>query len=236
MIAFYTPDISDPIAIGFEQGIIITLSPEESWHGAKVLRIKKGESIILLNGKGWVGEGRIETVHDKHTQVILDKVVYHKPATNNLEIAVSVLKTNERMEWMLEKLTELGVAKISFIECNRSERNKLNLERMHKIAVAALKQCKRPWLPEIQGVISFDKYINQEFNGDKIIAFCEAKEYIKLDTQKPTIMLIGPEGDFDDTEISLAVAKGFIPVLISKQILRTETAAMALAAVWDLGN
>ncbi len=231
MIAFYTPDIFE-----FEQGSVITLNPEESWHGAKVLRIKKEESIIVLNGKGWVAEGRIDTVHDKHTQVILHKVKYHTPPSNNLEIGISVLKTNERMEWMLEKLTELGVAKITFIECNRTERNKLNLERMQKIAVAAIKQCKRPWLPQIEGVISFEKYINQELIGDKIIAYCEATEYIKLDTKKSATILIGPEGDFSENEISLAVSKGFEPLLISKQILRTETAAMALAAVWDLGN
>lgn len=231
MIAFYTPDILE-----FEAGAIITLNAEESWHGAKVLRIKKDESIIVLNGKGWIGEGRIETVHDKHTQVILDKVLYHTPSTNHLEIAVSVLKTNERMEWMLEKLTELGVSKISFIECNRTERNKLNLERMQKIAIAALKQCKRAWLPEIVGVIPFENHINQEFIGEKIIAFCEAKEYIKIDKHKSATILIGPEGDFDDTEIALAAAQGFAPVLISNQILRTETAAMALASVWDLRN
>lgn len=231
MIAFYTPDI-----LTFEQGTVITLSPEESWHGAKVLRVKKDESVIILNGKGWIGEGRIEMVHDKNTQVVLDKVLHHTPPTDHLEIAISVLKTNERMEWMLEKLTELGVSKITFIECNRTERNKLNMERMQKIAIAALKQCKRPWLPEINGVIAFDKYINQEFTGKKIIAYCEAKDYIKLDHQQATTILVGPEGDFDDAEISLAVSKGFEPVLISKQILRTETAAMAIAAAWDLST
>ncbi|MDZ4758369.1 MAG: RsmE family RNA methyltransferase [Bacteroidota bacterium] len=231
MIAFYTPECDE-----LKEGEIITLNAEESWHGAKVLRIKNDESIIVLNGKGWIGEGRIQTVHDKQTAVILDKVLYHHPATNSLSIAVSVLKTNERMEWMLEKLTELGVAKISFIECKRTERNKLNLERMQKIAIAALKQCKRSWLPVIEGVMSYEKYMQQEFVGEKYIAFCDAKEYIKFNAQKSATILIGPEGDFNESEIVLAKAQGFKPILISKQILRTETAAMAIAAVWDLGN
>lgn len=229
MIAFYTPAYNT-----FEQEDEVTLNAEESWHAAKVLRVKEGESVILLNGKGWLAHANIVVVHEKHTRVKVSTADFKSLQSNILTIGISVLKTNERMEWMLEKLVELGVGQVSFINCKRTERNKINLERLQKIAVATLKQCKRYWLPLIDGVVDFDKYISNEFSGDRYIAYCEAKDVMAVNFSHQAHVLIGPEGDFTDDEIQKASSKGFKPVLISNQILRSETAAIALAAAWDL--
>lgn len=213
----------------------LVFDENETRHAIGTLRYKEGDEIEVTDGQGNYFEAKINAVTKKNfaAEIISQKQV---DRDGLFSIAVGIIKSTDRMEWIVEKCTELGVAEIIFFEAQNSERNRLNLERMEKIAVAALKQSHGAWLPKI----SFMKWKelvakNADF---KMVAFVEngnEKVFnpLKSNTQS-TLLSIGPEGDFAAREMEEAQAAGFEKVHLGKTVLRTETAVVAAASVYHL--
>lgn len=203
---------------------------EESKHIIKVLRKKEGDVIYITDGKGRLFHSEILIASEKKCEV---KIINHQnfePKSYKLHIAIAPTKMNDRMEWFLEKATEIGIDEISPIICDHSERKQFKIDRAEKIIQAAMKQSHQFYLPKINEAISFSEFIKKETSYSKYIAHCEKnkKELLKncVDQNQDILILIGPEGDFSLKEISLALKNNFIGVSLGNTRLRTETAAV----------
>jgi 16S rRNA (uracil1498-N3)-methyltransferase len=214
----------------------LILDEPELRHCLKVLRQKEGDKITVINGKGelWTAaitgqtrqNGSLEILEHRHEQ---DK------AKSALHLAIAPTKNADRIEWLLEKATELGLKKISILYTKRTERKRIKLERLNMIAMSAIKQSRQVELPFIEE-IEFDKLIGLTNTGLKYIATCESeynKDYWQtLDFKQPAIILIGPEGDFTTEELSKAVQSGYRPLSLGENRLRTETAGLLIVACY----
>ena len=216
------------------------LTPDESHHAVKVLRHNAGDVLNILNGRGGKFTARILETHPKGCAMEVIGFTEEAAYNPHIHIALSLIKSRERIEWFLEKAIEIGVTELSFFTSHQSEKRGLNEERLQKIAVSALKQSGNTWLPKINALTSFDKLIKSEVPGMKFIAYCPVEETIHLNTQyKPgndAIILIGPEGDFSETEVKAAIGKGFKEVSLGKNRLRSETAALVSLLALKLRN
>lgn len=200
------------------------LSEEESKHCVKVLRMQVGAPIELIDGKGLQAFTILEDAHPKRSILRLESSIFHDQ-TPSLHIAMAPTKNMDRIEWYLEKATEMGLSKLTFLLCEHSERKQVNMERLEKIAIAAMKQSKRFYLPELHGPIRLEDFLQQHPTG--YFGHCEEGEKIGLSGLKSTLpFLIGPEGDFSTTEINAALQSGYQAVDMSAFRLRTETAAL----------
>ncbi|WP_149915564.1 16S rRNA (uracil(1498)-N(3))-methyltransferase [Sphingobacterium cavernae] len=227
MQLFYTPEIQ-PAHPTF------MLSEEESKHAIRVLRLTVGEKIHLIDGRGGLYETEIIEAHPKRTTLrVLSVQENFGKSTYEIHMAVAPTKNIDRIEWFLEKATEIGLTSYTPIICEHSERKEVKVERLEKVAIAAMKQSLKAYLPKIKPPTSFSKFI-QEIKGEiyiKGIAHCvdSEKKYIS-NTFAPRgkyLILIGPEGDFSEKEISQAIEADFIPLSLGEARLRTETAALA---------
>ena len=219
---FYAPDIADTH----------TLPEDESQHCARVLRLKQGDNITITDGKGFLYNATLEDTHPKHCSISIIERLPQPPLWDfAIHIAIAPTKNMDRMEWFVEKATEIGVNTITPLRCSHSERREIKLQRLNKIAVSAMKQSQKATLPHINEMTDFSRFISAAHEGHKMIAHCadNDKRLIK-DIYKPgssALVLIGPEGDFSSEEISAAIAAGFEPVSLGNSRLRTETAALA---------
>ena len=228
MQLFYTPDIS---------GDNYTLNEEESKHAVRVLRLQTGDEVSLIDGKGgWY----TAIVMDPNPKRCLLKISARREEGKldyTIHIAIAPTKNIERIEWFLEKATELGIDEISPVICQRSERKEVKTERLDKIIVSAMKQSLKAYKPIINESISLQAFLNKPIEGTALIAHCMegTKQSIQMnlaDSTKKYTVLIGPEGDFSQEELTLALSKGYKPITLGNARLRTETAA--LAAVFEL--
>jgi len=234
MQLFYNPDIST-------NNSQFTFDKTESRHIVKVLRKKEGDILYITNGNHFLFTVKIILASDKKCLVeIIKSEEKKKPWNYNLHIAIAPTKNNDRLEWFLEKASEIGVDEITPIICSNSERTVLKMERMEKIVQSAMKQSLKFVLPKLNKPVKFNEFIQRDLNGDLFIAHCEetdkrsfAKE-IKA-THNITI-LIGPEGDFSPTEIEKAFANKYIPVTLGESRLRTETAGVVATQTVALIN
>lgn len=226
MPRFYVPDVS---------GDICKLDEEESKHCIRVLRLKENDVVEVTDGKGNLYKAVIENPNPKACVLRVSAQSVEPIPTWELIIAVAPTKNMVRMEWLIEKLSEIGFTKFIPVECNNSERRVIKTERLNKIAIEAMKQSGRVYLPKIEELISFEKLINnyKSFNGQKIIAHCNDSEKKTLSSVynkgENALVLIGPEGDFTMEEIDTALQSGFMPVTLNEKTLRTETAALTAA-------
>ncbi len=224
MQLFYNPDIKQGADTFF-------FDKEESKHIIKVLRKKENDKIFITNGLGFLFESEITSDSEKKCEVKITKETFQEPNSFYTHIAVAPTKMNDRMEWFLEKATEIGIHEITPIICDHSERKVFKIDRAEKIIQAAMKQSLHFYLPKINEPITLSEFVKKEFDGQKFIAHCEETE--KKSFQKEVLkngkitILIGPEGDFSTKEINLARANQFIPVTLGNTRLRTETAALA---------
>lgn len=223
MQLFYNPNLDNSAAQ-------FTLSPEESKHIIKVLRKKEGDILHITNGKGSRYKAKILAADSKKCSAeIIDEHKDH-PTKHELHMVVAPTKLNDRFEWFLEKATEIGVHQITPIICERSERKVLKMERMQKVIQSAMKQSLQSHLPVLNEPVSLPSFLEQGHEGLRFIAHCIEGEKLELKRRvaadKDIIILIGPEGDFSAKEISKALDKGFLPVSLGKNRLRTETAAL----------
>jgi 16S rRNA (uracil1498-N3)-methyltransferase len=225
MQIFYTPDI----AVGASQ---YALNEEESKHAIRVLRLQVDDTLQLVDGRGGFYTARIMDAHPKKTLLAITNVQYEFGKRNHyLHIAVAPTKNIERLEWFLEKATEIGIDEISLILCQRSERKEAKIERLDKIITSAVKQSIKAYHPRLNAIQPYTKLISQPFNGQKFIAHClpgEDKVSLasQLTLQGNYLVLIGPEGDFSEKEIAEALQNGYKPITLGESRLRTETAAL----------
>ena len=221
MHIFYAPDI-----LNTNQ-----LPQEEAQHCIRVLRLKEGDEIRITNGFGYFFDAIIATISSKHCHVRILKETKQSPLwQNRIHIAVAPTKNMDRNEWFAEKATEIGINKISFLNCRYSERKEIKSKRIEKILISAMKQSQKATLPELQGLVNFKQFISQNIEGQKFIAHCYNEEKTLLSHaykkgQNATI-LIGPEGDFSEEEVVMAIKQGFQPISLGESRLRTETAAL----------
>lgn len=226
MQLFYTPDIStDAKSFLFDK--------EESRHIVKVLRKKEGDTIQITNGKGFLFTSEIVFANEKKCEVKIISEQEQPALPYRLHLAVAPTKMNDRYEWFLEKATEIGIAEITPLICEHSERTVFKADRFEKILQSAMKQSLQYHLPVLHEPVPFTTFVNQQRNGQVFIAHCEETDKKLLKTElKPTheiTILIGPEGDFSTKEIDLALSKNYIPVSLGNTRLRTETAAVVAA-------
>lgn len=225
MYIFFTSDI---------QGDLAFLHEEEAAHCAQVLRRKPGDELIWVDGHGGRYTGILEEVHKKRCLLrILQKAHEPLPRSWQMHVAMAPTKNADRTEWFLEKAVEIGIDKFTPLLCEHSERKIWRADRMEKIAVAAMKQSMQSRLPEIAPLCSFKEFVSAPFPAgvEKCIAHCrpdEAKKSLKQNYQpgKSVCVVIGPEGDFSENEVLLALNHGFIAVSLGQNRLRTETAAL----------
>lgn len=213
----------------------ILLNDEESRHCLGVLRHCQGDTIEVVNGAGLLAKGSLFIPKKGVAAVLVDTIETIQPLRNySLHLAVAPTKNADRIEWLLEKAIEVGLDAITFISCNNSERVKINFERMKRVAIAALKQSSQPFLPKINPICAADAFMKQHQtdNATKLIAHCRNGDKKSLFEKKSDkyVVMIGPEGDFTESEINTAAACGFIPLQLGHMRLRTETAALVVAA------
>lgn len=231
MHIFYTPDI----AINCE------LPEEEAKHCIKVLRLTSGDEVLLTDGKGSFYRAAVDVITGKRCTVsILEKIEWNKPWGNYIHIAVAPTKNMDRIEWFAEKATEIGIDEFSFINCAHSERRVIKVDRVERIVVSAVKQSQKAVVPAINEMTDFKDFIKRPFDGRKFIAHCydEDKKLLR-DIIKPgenVLVLIGPEGDFSEDEVAMAIAAGFEPISLGNSRLRTETAALVACNTANLLN
>ena len=206
----------------------LLFSKEESKHINKVLRKKQGEKVRATNGKGLETTIELTVVG---TNQVHGKILGHKehsPLPYQLHIAIAPTKNIGRLEWFLEKATEIGIHQITPLLCEHSERKTIKHERLEKIILAALKQSQQFYLPKLNPLTTFDSFVQENSNG--MIAHCregnKASLFSQITRNGNHTILIGPEGDFSEEEISLALSNNYQEIGLGKQRLRTETAAI----------
>lgn len=214
---------------------LLHLSEEESWHCAKVLRMRAGDQVNLLDGKGTHYIGNLISVHEKKCVAEISESIRVDRRKVNLHLAIAPTKNMDRMEWFSEKATEMGIEEISFIRCKNSERKEINTERIRKIVTGAAKQSGQAYLPIIHDCVSLPEFfkLHQSSSAKKIIAHCAPdtkKIFLNQIESRNVIVVIGPEGDFAEPEIDVAIKNDYTPVSLGESRLRTETAAVYVAA------
>ena len=232
MNIFYTPDLTNEKTY--------TLSESESKHAIRVLRLKNGDALALVNGIGSFFDATIISDNPKKCEVEITEIRKEENNNPQLHIAIAPTKNNDRTEWFIEKCTEIGINHISPILCKHSERKKIKQERFVKTAISAMKQSLKASLPIITELAPFNNFIVQPFDGKKYIAHCYSenqRHYKELYTKgENSLILIGPEGDFSPDEVKLAIDNGFVPITFGESRLRTETAGVVACTTFNLLN
>lgn len=234
MIRFYAPDI-DSLAV---------LPPDESGHAVRVLRRRIGDEIEIVDGRG--GLYRCLITDDNPRAVMFDiaaRMELPKVWKPSVTVAVAPTKNNDRMEWLVEKLVEVGVDRIVPLRCARSERKDIKHERLEKIAVSAMKQSLKAVLPHVDLTTPIGTFLEEQKNSQalKFVGYCDdtTERTLLARALRPgcdTVVLIGPEGDFSPEEIDKAIAAGFVPVTMGDNRLRTETAALVACDTFHIVN
>ncbi len=225
MYLFYNPDIET----------VNCLSEDESAHCVRVLRLQKGDEIVLTDGRGTTAYARITNPHPRHCEYEIVRTEKQPPSHNfRLHIAFAPTKNIERVEWMAEKCTEIGADAFTPLLCRFSERKQLRTDRLQKIILSAAKQSLTPYLPTLDEMMPYDEFVRnfQASHPDVecFIAHCydTPKRLLRdaLTLGRDTLILLGPEGDFSEEEVRLAESLGFHSVSLGSSRLRTETAAV----------
>ncbi|MFN8209509.1 MAG: 16S rRNA (uracil(1498)-N(3))-methyltransferase [Bacteroidales bacterium] len=224
MQVFYAPGITGDNWI---------LDEKESKHLIRVMRLGKGSAVRLIDGKGNLYEGIIDDPDQSGCSIKVISVKNDFDKRNyRLHIAISPLKNPERFEWFTEKCVEIGIDEITPVICRNTEKEKLKTERIKSIIISAMKQSLKTWLPVLNEPVAFSEFVSSAHQGKKMIAHCNGTLNRKKINEvcspgDDVLIMIGPEGDFSEKEISLAESKGFTAVHLGNSRLRTETAGIA---------
>lgn len=211
------------------------LPSDEAVHALRVLRLKEGDEIFLMDGIGSFYRAEVTLAASKHCAYqILEHMPQNPAWRGHVHLAVAPTKMMERIEWLAEKATEVGFDELSFLNCQFSERKVIRKDRIEKIVLSAVKQSRKPWMPIVNEMVSFQTFVNTPRTGAKYIAHCydeipREDLYTLLDKAVPeedATLLIGPEGDFSIDEVRMAIDNGYIPITLGSSRLRTETAAL----------
>lgn len=214
------------------------LPMDEAMHALRVLRLKSGDEMFLMDGEGNFYRAEVTIAATKRCMYeIKETLPQAKTWKGNIHVAIAPTKVMDRIEWFCEKATEIGVDEITFLNCKFSERKVMRTVRLDKIVVAAVKQSHKPWKPSLNAMVSFKDFVTTPRGGRKYIAHCyeeiERKDFFTevyrladIDGGEDVTVLIGPEGDFSIDEVRLAVENGYESVTLGASRLRTETAAL----------
>lgn len=234
MPSFYCPELDNTSKH-------IVLTGDEFHHLAHVLRHKTGDTVKLNSGKGYLGNGLIHTIEKTQAVIDVKAAKYSEPAKTPFAIAFSLLRSKHD-EWLVEKTTELGVTELFPMTTQHSVRNPSanTLVRFRQTALAAVKQCDNPYLPKIHDIVNLKEAIqNIKQNGFTPVVSSEQRpDFWLVDLPKDTAycFIIGPEGGFSPVEFDILKEYGVIEIALSKLVLRAETAAIAIAAQFNLFN
>lgn len=236
---FYVPDALHTNA----------LPEEETTHAVRVLRLQVGDEIMLMDGEGSFHRAHItlSTPHHCHYEII--ETLPQEPIwKGRFHLAIAPTKLMDRMEWMIEKATEIGFDEMTLLDCQFSERRTVKLPRLQKIVVSAVKQSRKAWMPDLHDMTSFRQFIDRHPNGHRFIAHCYDEiprsslfeELRKIpsshEPDAPIIVMVGPEGDFSIDEVRMAISQGFVSVDLGKSRLRTETAGLSAVMMMHLSQ
>ncbi len=236
MYLFYTPQI---VGTADEIGKTYSLDEEESGHCVRVLRYTRGDEILLTNGQGMTYTAVITNPHPKHCEFeVRTAEKQSKHHSNYIHIAIAPTKNVERIEWFVEKCTEIGVDEITPLLCRFSERKQLRIDRLQKIILSAAKQSLTPYLPKLNEMTDCTEFIRRTEEETRFIAHCYKEDKRDLRNEiKPgmsVVVMIGPEGDFSEQEIAEALQHNFVPVSLGDSRLRTETAGIVACHICNL--
>lgn len=224
------------------KGTELVLDPDESRHLTKVLRKPVGDIVMFTNGKGSLFNCRIEDNDPKKARLVIVSQEFVPKPIHHIHLAIAPTKNADRMEWMMEKITEIGVDEVTFIQSENSERTQINFDRLKKKCINACKQSKQTWVPEINEIRNFDEFIADKTwaTFSRFICFVDEKipnHLIQLaERDQSYLVLVGPEGDFSPGEIKEAVKYGFLPCSLGRNRLRSETAGLAVVHTLQLVN
>lgn len=217
-----------------EKDTLFLLSEESKRHAINVLRLKTSDAFHVTNGKGLLCRAVLQEVDKKNAVAKIETIQFVSKPTTEIIIAVSLVKNSSRFEWLLEKITELGVAHIIPLLCKRTEKEHFRYDRMNAIVVAAMLQSQQTWLPQLHNPTSFNDLVSKHNYKQKFAAFCgdiPKNDLSRISITENAIILIGPEGDFTNEEMEKAIEKNYLPVTLGKTRLRTETAAIVAATL-----
>ncbi len=224
MQVFYAPDVS---------GDIYILNEKESKHIIRVLRMNKGETVRLIDGKGNLFEGIIADADQKKCKIqILNVIKDFERRNYRLHIAISPLKNPERFEWFIEKSVEIGIDEITPLICRNTEKPGIKPERIRNIIISAMKQSLKAHDTILNPPCLFSDFPDNKAKGIVMLAHCNSRAERKSIAEVyrkgvPAVIMVGPEGDFSEEETDMAVRKGIITVHLGNSRLRTETAGVA---------
>ena len=224
MQIFYAPDIT---------GECYTLDENESKHIIRVLRMTKGDSVRLIDGKGNLYEGIISIPDSKECSIAITSIIRDFEKRNyRLHIGISPLKNTERFEWFIEKSVEIGIDEITPLICKNTEKQGIKIERVDKLVISAMKQSLKSYKTLFNDISLFNDFIKKDIKGIRMIAHCDdsfSRRKISdlISKNEDAIIVIGPEGDFSKEEIRSAFDNNFLSVHLGKSRLRTETAGIA---------
>lgn len=230
---FYVPDVN----------MTEELPEEEAMHALRVLRLKSGDEMMLTDGGGNFYRAEITVAATRKCMFrLLETLPQIALWHGRLHLVVAPTKMMERMEWMIEKATEIGIDRISFISCDNSERRVVKTKRLDKIVIAAMKQSRKAWKPVVDEILSFDEFLCENKEGLKYIAHCYDEipktdlfgNLSRADKNEDVTIMIGPEGDFSINEVRKAIDAGYESVSLGESRLRTETAALAAVMMANL--
>ncbi len=231
MQLFYTPDIDTSV---------YTLNQEESLHCIRVLRLGEGDEIFLTDGKGVMFKSVIIGANPKHCEVkVIESYQDYEKRNYYLHIAIAPTKNIDRIEWFLEKATEIGIDEITPLICKHSERRTVNAERLNKVIIAAMKQSLKAYFPKLNKETKIEEFIRLQTTASKFIGYCNGDTLKLKDNYKKgndAVILIGPEGDFSEEEVMKAKENGYIPINLGNSRYRTETAALVASHTINLLN
>lgn len=231
MQLFYSPQIADGI---------FHLDETESRHAVRVLRLSAGDEIHIIDGLGGLYKVSIKDANQKKcTYEVIEKILEFEKRSYYLHIAIAPTKNIDRLEWFLEKATEIGIDEITPLLCDHSERKIIKPERLNKILVSAAKQSLKAYIPKLNPIQSYKEFIETKRDGQRCIAHCynSDRHLLKgIENIKHCTIIIGPEGDFSTKEVDSALKEGFLPVSLGSSRLRTETAGVLACHTINLLN
>jgi 16S rRNA (uracil1498-N3)-methyltransferase len=225
---FYQPLIAEGV---------LHLDADESRHCVKVLRRQAGDALRITDGKGFFYDAIITQASDRQCVFRIEQQIAAEPSAAFIHIAVSPTKNADRIEWFVEKAVEIGVSRITLMECEHTERTYLKKDRLEKVAVSAMKQSLKATLPVIDGLVPFQTVINDADTQGRFIAYVDQDNpdhLVDMPAAPSYLLLIGPEGDFSQAELIQALTAGFRKVSLGKSRLRTETAALVGCHILNL--
>ena len=222
------------------------MPPDECAHAIRVLRLKVGDELFLMDGVGNYYRAQVTSASSHHCGYeILETLPQQRQWQGNVHLAIAPTKMMDRMEWMAEKVTEIGIDELTFLDCQFSERQVVKLPRIEKIIVSAVKQSHKAWMPVVHEMTAFKTFISQPREGRKYIAHCyeeiprsylfNALGHDSFGAEDTTV-LIGPEGDFSIDEVRQAVAAGYQSVHLGQSRLRTQTAGLSAVMMMQLSK